>query len=44
MVGDLAVRGEVEALALGLGGRPQPDDQVDDLVEDDAADAGPERA
>ena len=44
VVGALAVVGDVEAFALLVLGDAQADDQVDDLVEDRRADAGPDAA
>ena len=43
VVSRFAVRGEVETFTLGVGCGAQSDDQVDDLVEDRAADAGPQQ-
>src|SRR4029077_19975307 len=44
VVGALAVIGEVEAFALALNGRTQTDGEVDDLVDDQRTDAGPEQS
>src|SRR5690606_3709903 len=41
VVGGLAVGREIEALALDFRRHAETDDQVDDLVEDQAADAAP---
>src|SRR3569833_1891276 len=43
VVGALAVIGDVETLALLLHGGTQPDDHVDDLVEDRRTDARPDQ-
>ncbi|ENN84882.1 hypothetical protein RHSP_42204 [Rhizobium freirei PRF 81] len=42
VVGGFAVRGEVEAFALGFRSDTQADDDIDDLVEDRRADAAPQ--